>query len=130
MDYMYDIKDKLCRELEDYARKPDMSVGDLEAIHKLTDTIKNIDKIFAFEDDDDSYTRDDWDMRNGYDRSSSYRGQRRDSRGRYVRERNRTYSRADGKEHMMKQMEMLMEQAGSEHEREAIRRCMNQLENS
>lgn len=40
------------------------------------------------------------------------------------------HSRNDAKEAMMEQMEMLMDQAGSEREREAIRRCMGQLENA
>ena len=46
MHYMEDLKDLLCAELEDYAEKGKkankMSAGDLEAIHKLTDTVKNI----------------------------------------------------------------------------------------
>ena len=49
MDYMHDLKDLLCAELEDYAEKGKksgkMSMGDLESIHKLTDTVKNIMKI-------------------------------------------------------------------------------------
>ena len=45
MEKLYDLKDKLCEELEEYARKQDMGAGDLEVIHKLTDTIKNIGKI-------------------------------------------------------------------------------------
>lgn len=49
MHYMEDLKDLLCAELEDYAEKGKkankMSAGDLEAIHKLTDTVKNIMKI-------------------------------------------------------------------------------------
>ena len=51
MDKLHDLKDKLCEELEEIARKPDMGAGDLEVIHKLTDTIKNIDKICALEED-------------------------------------------------------------------------------
>ena len=47
MEYMHELKEKLCEELEEIARKPEMSAGDLEAAHKLTDTIKNIDKIDA-----------------------------------------------------------------------------------
>lgn len=123
MEYMYELKEKLCDELEKIARKNDMSAGDLEMAHKLTDTIKNIDKIDMLEDDGYSQAGD-WDDR-VYDRGSSYRNQRRDSRGRYSR---RMYSRGDAKDHMMEQMEMLMDQAGSEREREAIRRCMKQLE--
>lgn len=131
MEYMHELKEKLCDELEEIARKPEMGAGDLEIIHKLTDTIKNLDKIEMLEDGGYSQAGD-WEMegRGSYARGSSYRNQRRDSRGRYSRDRGRMYSRADGKEHMMEQMEMLMDQAGSEREREAIRRCMGQLENA
>lgn len=134
MDYMYELKDKLCKELDEIARKPEMGAGDLEIIHKLTDTIKNLDKIEMLEDGGYSQAGD-WeaDMRGTYGRGSSYRGRKRDSMGRYSREGRGGrggYSRHDAKEAMMEQMEMLMDQAGSEREREAIRRCMGQLENA
>lgn len=134
MEYMYELKDKLCKELDEIARKPEMGAGDLEIIHKLTDTIKNLDKIEMLEDGGYSQAGD-WeaDMRGTYGRGSSYRGRKRDSMGRYSREGRGGrggYSRHDAKEAMMEQMEMLMEQAGSEREREAIRRCMGQLENA
>ena len=135
MEYMYELKDKLCKELDEIARKGELGAGDLEIIHKLTDTIKNIDKIEILEEDGGYSQAGDWEMegRGSYNRGSSYRGQRRDSRGRYSREGRGSrggYSRHDAKEAMMEQMEMLMEQAGSEREREAIRRCMGQLENA
>ena len=133
MEYMYELKEKLCRELEEVARKPEMGAGDLELIHKLTDTIKNIDKIDALEDG--GYSRDgDWEMegrgnysRNGgaYNRGSSY-ARRRDSRGRYTSDRR--YSRDDEKSHMMEQMEQMMNGTQNEREREIIRRAMEQLE--
>ena len=134
MEYMYELKDKLCKELDEIARKPEMGAGDLEIIHKLTDTIKNLDKIEMLEDGGYSQAGD-WeaDMRGTYGRGSSYRGRKRDSMGRYSREGRGGrggYSRHDAKEAMMEQMEMLMEQAGSDREREAIRRCMGQLENA
>ena len=135
MEYMYELKDKLCKELDEIARKPEMGSGDLEIIHKLTDTIKNLDKIEMLEDGGYSQAGD-WeaDLRGTYGRGSSYRGRKRDSMGRYSREGRmipgRMYSRADAKEDMMDQMEDLMSQAGSEREREAIRRCMKQLENA
>ena len=134
MEYMYELKEKLCDELEEIARKPEMGAGDLEIIHKLTDTIKNLDKIEMLEDGGYSQAGD-WeaDMRGTYGRGSSYRGRKRDSMGRYSREGRGGrggYSRNDAKEAMMEQMEMLMDQAGSEREREAIRRCMGQLENA
>ena len=132
MEYMYELKDKLCKELDEIARKPEMGAGDLEIIHKLTDTIKNLDKIEMLEDGGYSQAGD-WeaDMRGTYGRGSSYRGRKRDSMGRYSREGRGGrgwYSRHDAKEAMMEQMEMLMEQAGSEREREAIRCCISQLD--
>lgn len=134
MEYMHELKEKLCDELDEIARKGELGAGDLEIVHKLTDTIKNIDKISMLEDD--GYSQDgNWeaDMRGTYGRGSSYRGRKRDSMGRYSREGRGGrggYSRHDAKEAMMEQMEMLMDQAGSEREREAIRRCMGQLENA
>lgn len=134
--YMHELKEKLCEELEEIARKGELGAGDLEIVHKLTDTIKNIDKIEMLEEDD-GYSRDgDWEMegRGSYNRGSSYRGRKRDSMGRYSRTGrmcpDRVYSRDSAKDRMMDHLEDMMQEAGSEKEREAIRRCMNQLENA
>ena len=136
MEYMDKLKDKLCKELDEIARKPEMGAGDLEIIHKLTDTIKNIDKIDMLEDD--GYSQAGYrDRGSSYNRGSSYANRGKHYvRGHYSRDGysmegrgNRGgYSRHDAKEAMMEQMEMLMEQAGSEREREAIRRCISQLD--
>ena len=70
MKALYDLKDKLHMELEEIARKPEMGAGDLELVHKLTDTIKNIDKICALEEDGGySQAVDNMD---GYNRGNSY----------------------------------------------------------
>ena len=134
MEYMYELKDKLCKELDEIARKGELGAGDLEIVHKLTDTIKNLDKIEMLEDDGGYSQAGDWEIEGrAYNRGNSYARRKRDSMGRYSREGRGGrggYSRHDAKEAMMEQMEMLMDQAGSEKEREAIRRCMNQLENS
>lgn len=134
MDYMHDLKEKLCDELEEIARKGELGAGDLEIVHKLTDTIKNLDKIEMLEEDGGYSQAGDWEMEGrAYNRGNSYARRKRDSMGRYSRDGRMMrggYSRHDAKEAMMDQMEALMEQAGSEKEREAIRRCMNQLENS
>ena len=117
------------------AGKGEMSAGDLETTHKLTDTIKNIDKILMLEEDGGYSRAGDWeaDMRGTYGRESSYRGRRRDSMGRYSRD-GRTgghmmYSRADAKEQMMAQIEEWMSGA-NEREKEILRRAMSQLENA
>lgn len=139
MEYMHELKEKLCDELEEIANKGELGAGDLEIVHKLTDTIKNLDKIEMLEDGGYSQAGD-WEIEGrAYNRGNSYARRKRDSMGRYSRDGRmmrggyrdgRMYSRAEAKDDMMDQMEALMEQAGSEKEREAIRRCMNQLENS
>lgn len=130
--YMRELKEKLCEELEEIARKPEMSAGDLEAVHKLTDTIKNIDKIELLEEDGEYSRAGDWeaDLRGTYGRDNSYRGRKRDSMGRYSRDHRRIYSRDGAKDEIMRHLDEMMESASSEKEREIIRRTMSQLENA
>lgn len=133
MEYMDKLRDKLCDELDEIARKPEMSAGDLEAVHKLTDTIKNLDKIEILEDG--GYSRDgDWEMEGSgsYERGASYRGRKRDSMGRYSRDgrygpTTRMYSRAEAKDDMMAKLEDMMGSA-SEQERTILRQAMDKLE--
>lgn len=131
------IKEKLCQELEEAGKKieksDNLSAGDLEYLYKLTDTVKNIDKIEMLEES--GYSRDgDWDTNGTYTGGggASY-ARRRDSRGRYARDNYSRdgyprYSRDDAKSHMMEQLEDLMGSASTEREREALRRCMEQIE--
>lgn len=140
MKNLENLKDKLCEELEEYARKQDMGAGDLEVIHKLTDTIKNIDKICALEEGG-GYSQDSG---MDYGRGSSYanRGKHyvrghysrdggRDGMGGYSsRQDNRgRYSRDDGRSEMMEHLEMALDSA-SDQDRETIKRFMRQLENA
>lgn len=126
MEYMYELKEKLCDELEEIARKGEFSAGDLEAVHKLTDTIKNLGKIEMLEDG--RYSRaGGWEMggRGSYDRGSSYRNQRRDSRGRYSRD---GYSRHDSGADVTDRLREMMENA-DEREKRILRRALSELEN-
>ena len=87
MEYIEKIKKMLCKELDEYAMKQKLTGGDLDMIWKLTDTVKNLDKIEMLEDGDgyDGYSE----MREyPYKGGSSYargRGRyaKRDSMGRY-----------------------------------------------
>lgn len=160
---MHEIKNKLMEELYDVEEKMKkttggkLSAGDLEYIHKLTDTIKNIDKIEMLEDDGGYSEESHW-MGEGkmygtsYGDSSYARGRRnakRDSMGRYSRDGGYSgeggygsdgsyrgggnsyrggYSRGDAKEHMVSQLEEMMRSAGSEEERRAIKQCIEKLE--
>ena len=130
MEYLYKIKDKLCRELEEMSEKSNFNGSDVEAMHILTDTIKNIDKIVMLEDG--GYSQDD-----GYSRGSSYANRGKHYvRGHYSRDgysrdggySSRRYSRDDAKSHMMNQLEEMMKSASSEREKDAILQCMDQLE--
>lgn len=52
MDALYDLKDKLCQELEEYGDK-ELSAGSLSTIDSLAHTIKNLDKIIEKYEEDD-----------------------------------------------------------------------------
>ena len=51
MEYIEKIKKMLCKELDEYAMKSKISGSDLDMIWKLTDTVKNLDKIEMLEDE-------------------------------------------------------------------------------
>ena len=155
MHYMHDLKDLLCAELEDFAEKGKksgkMSMGDLETVHKLTDTVKNIMKIDVLKEEA-GYSEDGTYMGEGRIYGTSYddgmhreggysyaRGRRyakRDSMGRYSRDDGMSYrggmrggySRDDGKHYMMGELERLMDEASTPTEREALKKCMQALE--
>ena len=63
--------------------------------------------------------------RGSYDGRSGRDG---DGDGRYAEASNRGYSRHSSKEKMLKKLDMMMDEASTEKEREAIMRCMEQLE--
>ena len=137
MKALYELKDKLQDELDEIARKPEMSAGDLETVHKLTDAIKNIDKICALEEDGGYSEAGDWEGRGSYNRGSSYANRGKHYvRGHYSRDgysnrgdysRDGGYSRHDAKEAMIEQAREMMENATTDREREAIRRFMSEL---
>ena len=68
MESLHKLKKMMCRELDEISNKGDMSAGDLEAVHKLTDTIKNIDKIMYLEGDNEYSRGGDWDALGRYSR--------------------------------------------------------------
>ena len=102
---MHKLKEKLMEELYELEERlgkasGKMSSSDLEMVHKLTDTVKNIDKIEMLEEGGGYSEESNW-MADGrmygtsYEGGSSYRrgdgrgrgrNARRDSMGRYARE--------------------------------------------
>ena len=83
MHELNQLRDTLCKNLEEYGRKNDLKAGDLDVVDKLTHTIKNLDKVIEKYDDEYSGARG--------------RNARRDSMGRYAGEySNENYSMARG----------------------------------
>ena len=128
---MYDLRnlrEMLCKELDEIADKREMSAGDLDAIQKLTSSIKNTYKIEMAEDG--GYSRDgEWeaDMRGTYGRGSSYRLWNEV----YCYIRSGVLVNLIMKplvKNMRAQLEDMMRDADDDKTRDAIRRCMEQIE--
>ena len=138
MKALDELREKFCDELEDIARKQELSAGDLETVHKLTDTIKNIDKICIMDEGGGYSKAGDWEASGtfgDYSREgNSYGGRRRDSMGRYSRDggqmqgnsygRGGRYSRGG----MMEHIQDMMSEAETDEQREAIKRFRREME--
>ena len=135
MKHLEKLKEALCEELDKFGKSGDITVNSLEKIHKLTDTIKNIDKIMMLEEYGD-YSEEMY--------GSSYaRGRRyakRDSMGRYSkdggysedddyseRRMGRGYSRDEATDHLMRQLGNMMEDADPK-QRETLKKWMREVE--
>lgn len=124
MKALYDLKDKLCAELDEIAAKPNMSTGDLETVHKLTDTIKNIDKIMKLEDESGYSRAGGWETRGTYGYPYDERGRSYMRRGEhYVRGH---YSRDDARQHMITELQDMLRTADGQY-REVIQRALDEI---
>lgn len=99
MNELYELKEKLCRELKKYNNE-EVTTNSLEVVDKLSHAIKNIDKIIEKyeEEEGGSYGYNSYDgsyrgrsNRGSYNNGNSYargrgRNARRDSMGRYSNE--------------------------------------------
>lgn len=136
MHKLYELKDMLCEELEEYGSKDKLDVGGLEIVDKLSHTIKNLDKII------EKYEEDEYSMRGGsYEGGMNRSYARRDSRGRYSRERGMSYERGNGRrsrnsmargysrdEDMVMELRDLMEDAPDEKTRMEFERFISKIE--
>lgn len=120
---IYDLREMLCEELENITEQRSLSGEKLKMVDMLTHSIKSIDTIIAMEEGGYSSERGgsygSSYERGGNSRDNSYNSYvRRDSRGRY--------SRTDGKEHLMHQLEDMMRDS-NDKERDLIKRFMDQM---
>ena len=127
MKHWNELRDTLCRELDEIAEKGELSAGDLETVDKLTHTLKNLDKIMMGEN---GYSgAGDWYAMGNYGRDgypadyrtgTSYRGRKRDSMGRY--------SRADAKDDISDKLRRMMDDAPDSRTREALEKALRCME--
>lgn len=133
MKALMDLRDMLCEELDEITRKGELSAGSLETVHKLTDTIKNIDKIAMLEEGGEGYSKGysgdgDWMARGTYANGGNYR---RGSYGNYDNGSYRAgrysprYSRAEGANMLRERINEMMHQGNmSGEERDVLQRAM------
>jgi len=133
MDAIYELKEMLCGELEQMMQKK--SNFNIDLIDKLTHSLKSVETIIAMYEADNSNSYG----YNGYNRGNGNRSYRRNSYdggngGSYnnyrMNRRTYNYSRDDGKQEMISDLHEMLNEAGSEKERNAIMQCIEKLENA
>jgi hypothetical protein len=143
-----ELKEMLCKELEEITRKGELTAGSLETVDKLTHSIKSIETIMAMNEYNEDYsyengTNDNMSTRNYRDGryyagngSMSYargrgRNAPRDSMGRYTSRGgySNNYSYDDAKMDMVEQIRDIMQDAPDEQTKKEFQRFVSKLEN-
>ena len=126
MHELYELKEKLCDELEEYGSK-EMTAGSLEVIDKLAHTIKNLGKIIEMYEESEGYS-----SRGGMPYEGNYGGSyARGGRGgrtganQYGSYARGGYSRNDG---MIAELRELMMEAPDERSRKEFERFISKME--
>ena len=128
MHAIYDLKEMLCKQLEDYGKKGEMNAAVLERVDMLAHAVKNLDKII------ESYEETEYSERGGrvYGNGNSYRGgsyeggqsraRKRDSMGRYS---SNGYSNHGD---MVDQLRDMMADAPDDRTRQEMQRLISRME--
>lgn len=140
---VYDkIEDMLCEELEEIAKKHELTSSNLEVIDKAIDVIKDISVIREMAKSEEGYSNDGYSggyydrypyyMYEGDGTGNSYaRGRgsnaRRDSMGRYSRESRGEYPDGYSRD-TASELQRIMETAKNEKEREALRQAISSMQ--
>ena len=119
MHGIYELKEMLCKQLEDYGKKGEMSAAILERVDMLAHAVKNLDKII------ENYEGTGYSGSNCYRNSYDDRGysNKRDSMGRYARDGG--YSRGGD---LVDQLRGMMGEAHDDRTRQEIQRLVSRLE--
>lgn len=134
MHKIYELKDKLCDELEEYSDKK-LDAGNLAVIDSLSHTIKNLDKIIEkYEDEDYSSAYDDGMTGCSYERGgnrygSRYAMARGDGRGRGRNAKRDSMGRYSNDNRMMvEELRDLMNDAPDERTKMEFNRFIEKME--
>ena len=120
MHELHELKEMLCKELEEYGKKGELSAGTLDIVDKLAHTIKNLDKIIeVYEGEDYSNAPYMRSYRNGRSYEDRSYARRRD--GRYSSE---GYSRND----ITDRLKSLMHEAPDDRTRQEIQSLVSRME--
>lgn len=134
MQALYELKDMLCKELEEYS-DGDLSAGKLDIIDKLAHAVKSLETIIAMNEANGSSGR--YDNESGRYESGRYsnargrgRNARRDSMGRYASRgsyNNGSYNGSydDG---MMDELRDLMDGITDDRKRQEFQKFINKME--
>ena len=133
MNELYKLKEMLCKELEEYGAKGEMSGGTLEVVDKLAHALKNLDRIIEVKEMSEGESEASY-------RGGSYRGYSREGGNSYARGRGRNarrdsmgryssmgYSREGDNEQAVQQLEEMMQDVPPEaqqHIQKAIQAMM------
>lgn len=127
MHGIYDLKQTLCDELEEYGKKK-LDAGNLDVIDKLAHAIKNIDKIIdVYEGGEYS---GDYETDRRMMQGRSYGGRSYDGRGRGSRAKRDAMGRYSSDNSMMiNELKDLMHDAPDDKTRQEIQNLVHRLEN-
>lgn len=146
MHKLYELKQMLCDELEEYGSKDKLDVGGLEIVDKLAHAVKNLDKII------ESYEEEEYSMEGrggsyayaqggnmgggnmgGQSNRGSYargrgRNARRDSMGRYSRNRYSREGYSMAAEDVIEEVRGMMQEAPDDRTRREYEKIIQKLE--
>ena len=136
------IKDMLCNELDEIAKKNELTSNNLEVIYKAADILKDLTSVEAMEQEyTEGYSKDSGYSNGYYERFPFYmydgegnsyaRGRgtyaKRDSMGRYSRD-SHEYSNEGYSRDTASELQRIMENAKSDKEREALRQALSTMQ--
>lgn len=146
MDALYELKEKLMKELEEYSQNGKYSKEDVETIKYMASAVDHLCNIVERAEEEEysqrggmgsnRYSREGGQGGGGSYRGGSYRYSRNYGGGSYARGRGQNarrdsmgrYSSAGDPGEMVEQLEMLMQDAPNEQIKQQIRQLVQQIE--